>query len=63
MLRDDRVAALRVSGVFRVGQIDRFLDIASELLPIQVLRPLGAPIVISLNDASASPPDTSPSAK
>lgn len=52
-LRDDRVAALRVSGVFRIGQLDRFLDVASELLPIQVARPLGAPIVISLNEAAA----------
>lgn len=53
-LRDDRVAALRISGVFRVGQLDRFLDVAGELLPIQVSRPLGAPIMVGLKSATSS---------
>jgi transmembrane sensor len=53
-LRDERVAALRISGVFRVGQIDRFLDVTGELLPIEISRPLGAPIMVGLKSAASS---------
>ncbi|MCC6202097.1 MAG: FecR domain-containing protein [Gammaproteobacteria bacterium] len=60
-LRDEHVTSLRISGVFRVGQTDRFLEVIGELLPIQVSRPLGAPIIVSLKPRFAR--EAAPSAK
>lgn len=37
LIRDSAVASLRISGVFRTNQRDRFLDVATSVLPIEVL--------------------------
>jgi transmembrane sensor len=47
VIRDPRVAALRVSGVFRTGQLDRFLETVSELLPVAVDRDAGRKIELT----------------
>lgn len=36
VITDDRVRAMRLSGVFRIGQPDRFAEIIQELLPLAV---------------------------
>lgn len=47
VIRDPRVASLRVSGVFRTGQLDRFLETVSELLPVAVEREAGRKIELT----------------
>ncbi|HEV7714759.1 MAG TPA: FecR domain-containing protein [Steroidobacteraceae bacterium] len=42
-IHDERVASLRISGVFGTDQPGRFLEVASELLPIEVERVANAP--------------------
>ena len=43
LIRDERVAGLHISGVFRTDQPDRFLKVASELLPVDVQRTPDSP--------------------